>query len=294
MDKTSLRTIIYRSLGNKIGNSILYFKQYHKLPDQTNPKLFNEKIQVLKRTAYATDPIFTTCADKYEVRDYLSSKGFGNLLIPLIAHYDSVEHINFDNLPQRFVIKMNFGNGMNIIVNDKNQISYDSVVSKLKRWMNVRAELISGEMQYARIPKKIIIEDNIAETNEPPMDYKFHCASGKCIMGFTVANRDQSDCRLYAFDRMLNPINYEINPNGKFNYTDIAPAQFDKEMVQKMMALAEEISQPFPYVRVDLFYVGGKIYFGELTFSEGGGFDRKTPYVDKLLGDAIDLSKYVI
>lgn len=292
MNKTNLKTILYRLLGNRIGNALVYYKQYHKLPNQANPTLFNEKIQLLKRTAYAHNPIFTTCADKYKVREFLTSKGFEEILVPLIACYDSPEQVDFHKLPNRFVIKANFGNGMNIVVNDKNKENFNSITSKLKEWMKVKPELISGEMQYARIPKKIIVEENISEGNDAPIDYKFHCANGKCIMGFTVANRDTSNCSLYAFDADLNPIDYEVSTGKKFNYVNKAPEEFTAENVQRMMTLAERISTSFPYVRVDLFFVRGRIYFSELTFSEGGGFDKKTSFADKLLGDAIDLGLY--
>lgn len=291
MNRNAIRCMTYRLLGGKIANSLFYFRQYHRFPRWNNPTLFNEKIQYLKCTAFKNDPIYTLCADKYAVREYLSSKGFDRFLIPLISHYNHPDEIKWGELPNRFVLKMNFGNGMNIIVNDKTQLDITSTMSELKKWMDVKSELVSGEMQYAKIPKKIIVEENIATSDIAPVDYKFHCASGKCIMGFTVSGRQASECRLYGFGRDLEPIPYEPS-HGHFMSVSYPPVEFNKEDVIKMMNLAETISAPFPYVRVDLFHVNGNIYFSELTFSEGGGFDRKTEYADRLLGQSIDLSLY--
>lgn len=274
-----------------LGVSLPYFKVYGKLPRLSNPRLFNEKIQWLKLHVYGKDPLYTECSDKLRVRDFLIRHGHEELLIPLISVYDNPSDIDFDKLPERFVLKWNFGNGFNIVCNDKQDLDLVKTRRMLHRWGKVRSELISGEMQYRDIPRKIICEENIAVGDKFPTDYKFHCFDGKCILGFTINDRETGRSTLYGFDRELNPIKYEFE-SEIFHQTTTPPPGISNARLKELMSIAETLSKPFHYVRVDLFQVGEIIYFSEFTFSEGGGYDHKTPSTDLALGSAIDLKVY--
>lgn len=288
--KQKIRIFINKNFP-KLGVSLLYFKQYKKFPNLCNPKTFNEKIQYLKLFVYGENPLYCECSDKYRVRHFIKNLGYEKFLIPIIGVYKSPQEIDFNALPDRFVLKWNFGNGFNIICNDKKKLDIEKTIKQLEEWSKVKSELISCEYQYRDIPKLIICEENIALSDKSPIDYKFHCFKGECKLGFTIEGRETGVLSFYSFDKGINHIGYEISTK-KYQHLETPPMDFDKNVAKKLLEIAEILSIPFQYVRVDLFFQDGKIYFGEYTFSDGGGFDKKTPEADKLLGDALDLDTY--
>lgn len=275
-----------------LGLSWLYYRQYKRFPRLRNPRLFNEKLQWLKLHVYGKDPVYTVCADKYRVREYLTERGFGDLLIPLIGVYEHPEDIDFDALPDRFVLKWNFGSGYNIICNDKRKLDVEATVRKLREWGQDRNYAWrSYEMQYRDIPRRIVCEENMTFGGKRLLDYKFQCFNGKMLIGFVKKGLENGAVHWYSFDRQLRHCPHEFSAGASVQLE--SPEEFfDRERVQLMIRVAEKLAEPFPYVRVDLYSVGEKIYFGEYTFCDGGGFDRKVHEADVAMGAALDLKAY--
>lgn len=284
--------IAINKINPALGVSLLYFKQYKRFPNLRQPKLYNEKLQWLKLHVYGHDPLYTICADKYKVREYLNERGFGELLIPLIGVYDRPEDIDFDSLPRRFVLKWNFGCGYNIICNDKSELDPEATVRQLREWGRDKDyHWVSYEMQYRDVPRRIVCEANIAPEGERLLNYKFHCYKGSVLVGFTTEFHADGRISHYSFDKNLDPV---PNERASRRHAELAEPSvgFDRQSVAGLIEKAESLAEPFPYVRVDLYSVGGRIYFGEFTFTDGGGFDRREPEADVKMGAALDLDAY--
>lgn len=276
-----------------LGVSLLYYKQYKRFPRLRNPRLFNEKLQWLKLHVYGKDPVYTVCADKYKVREYLTERGFGDLLIPLIGVYERPEDIDFDALPDRFVLKWNFGSGYNIICNDKSKLDVEATVRKLREWgKDKNYAWKSYEMQYRDIPRRIVCEVNISQDGQHLVeDYKFQCFKGKVALGLVNWRFEDGRMHTYAFDRNMKRLVHDLSTDRHVQ-VEIPDVPLEGEKIDRLIDMAEKLSVQFPYVRVDLYYVREKIYFGEYTFSDGGGFDRKGDEADDLMSKALDINAY--
>ena len=262
-----------------------FIEQVGYKPNLKNPKSFNEKIQWLK--LHYHDPLITKCADKYLVREYVKDKIGEEFLIPLLGVYDTPEEINFDNLPEQFVIKVNWGWAQNIIVKDKSQLNIEETKEKLYSWLKPESNhyFYSFEWSYKNIKPKIIIESFIQQINNDLYDYKFLCYNGICKNLFIVSDRFKNKyCDFYdsKYTRLPFKRVFKNSPNGI-----LKPANFDT-----MLALSEKLAKDFPFVRIDFYNVEGKIYLGELTFSPGNGMEAFTPIEwDYKFGNLIDLKQ---
>ena len=264
----------------------LYKQSFGKLIDWKHPRDLNEWINYF---SFKTDTtIWTKLADKYKVREYVKEKGLENILIPLLGHWKSVEDIDFDSLPNSFVIKCNNGSGDAIIVQDKNQISFNDITNALNQSLNHKFGLESAEPHYLKIPPRIIAEQNIVSTKEPLIDYKIWCFNGKPLCIFTVSNRNikehTADYNLYSLEwEDLSQI-YLAEPFRNHIYVK-KPTH-----LAEMLHYAQILSKDFPQVRVDFYEVNGKVYFGEMTFtSQSGRMDYFTPEFLKIMGQKVNL-----
>lgn len=241
-----------------------YLKTQHKILNLNNPKTFNEKIQWLK--LYNATPIKTLLADKYLVRNWIKEKIGEDYLIPLLGAYDSFEEIDFNKLPNQFVIKCNHGSGYNIIVKDKNILDKEDVKSKLNKWMNENfAFKVGCELHYRDIPHKILIEKYITNDDKNLYDYKFWCFNDEVkYMQF----RDD-------FSANLKMVFYDMNWKKQPFYYD--HPLYDKELERpnnfdEMVNIAKKLCQGFAFVCVDLYRLNdGTIKFGEMTFTRSSG-----------------------
>ena len=269
----------------KLSTKALYKRRIGKNINLKNPKTFNEKIQWLKLNVYPYDDIYTKCADKYAVRKYIKMKGCSNILTKLYGVYENARDINFDLLPNKFVLKWNFGCGLNIICEDKSKINRDEVIKKLNKWKHNKFYLKTSEMHYKKIDKKIICEEYLTDrTSKRIDDYKFYCFNGKPYCVMICVGRDKGKPKFYFFDRDWKFLRInKIGEKCEKNFTVKKPVGIDE-----MFKYAEILSSDFPFVRVDLYNVNGKIYFGELTFTPSAGVD--TGYTDEgqlILGEMI-------
>ena len=245
------------------------------------PKTFNEKIQWMK--LYDSTPLKTRLADKYLVRDWVKEKIGEEYLVPLLGVWDSFEEIDFDKLPDQFVLKANHGSGWNIIVKDKNSLDRAEAKKKLDMWMSKNFGLKSSmELHYMRIEPKIIAEQYI-ENIDGLYDYKVLCFSGKAHYIWVDIDRFTDHCRnIYDLEWNLQPFTIGYKQSKK----EVPPPK----QLSKMIELSKILSAGFAHVRVDFYEVEDQIYFGEMTFTSGNGGETFTPpQYERVLGDLIQL-----
>lgn len=233
------------------------------------PKRFTEKMQWYK--LYYRNPLMTQCVDKYRVREYILDKGYGDTLVNLYQVCETFEEINFDILPNQFVIKSNKGSGTNIFVRDKNLIDYKSVKKEIKSWNMVNTVLLGREWPYEDVKPKIVIEELLVDNKSRDIkDYKFLCFNGIVKYIWVDSNRDTNHKRnFYDLNWNLLDVKSDVPVSDE---TISKPEGFDY-----MVEIAESIGQDFPFVRVDFYWVNGKVYFGEITFYPWSGCVKFTP-----------------
>ncbi|MDD7558572.1 MAG: ATP-grasp fold amidoligase family protein [Porphyromonas somerae] len=267
-----------------------YFRTHLNLKD---PKTINEKIQWMKvhLYGYSQDPIYTYCADKYRVRDYVKSCDCEKLLNELLAVYNAPEEIQWDKLPKKFALKWNFGNGYNIICHDKERLNIPDVVEQLKKWGKEEPWLKTGEVQYKHAERKIIVEKFIeTERGVLPVDYKVYCFYGEPYILFSGEERGLDKHPKFYYYTLDWDFILAIPDNEKERQKalSISKPHHLKEIIES----ARKLSARFPFVRVDFYDTPDQLYFGELTFTPGGGFDIDEPYDLRMkLGSKLDLSQ---
>lgn len=276
-----------------LNTKVVYFMKFKKRINLKNPQTLDEKIQYLKFHDYYQNPLVTQCADKYAVREYVKQCGCEEILNELYFAWDSVDEINWDMLPNQFVIKWNFGCGENLICFDKSKLDIADAKKKLNDWYKEHDTfyLTYAEMQYKGIPPKLICEKLIeTEDGGLPVDYKLYCFKGyaDCVLVCTGRQNDGHGTKYYFFDKEWNLKRY--NKNGKN-----APANFTlpkPDGIEKVFEYAEKLTKPFPFVRADFYLEKGKVTFGELTFTPCGGFDvNRLPETQRLFGSMVKPQK---
>lgn len=261
-------------------------KSLHYTMNLDNPKTFNEKLNWLK--LHYHNSLLTICADKYKMRSFVEKEIGKEFLIPLIGVWDNVEDIDFQKLPSKFVLKVNWGSGQNIICKDKSQLNIDEVKRKLKKWMEPQSNhyYYSFEWCYKDIRPKIIAEEYIEQLNSEVYDYKIFCFNGKPeILYIAVDSYDYKIMRINYYDTDFN-----LLPFIK-HYPNTKEALQKPRFYKKMLEISKKLSKQFPFVRIDFYDTGSKVYVGEITFYPGGGLDAFEPYEwDEKLGNMMKLS----
>ncbi len=281
-------------------NSELHF--YDKMPDEKflkkkfkavmgkgldleNPITFNEKLQWLK--LYDRKPEYTMMADKYEVRKYIANRLGEEYLIPLIGVWDNPDDIDFDKLPDKFVLKCNHNSGLGMcICKDKSKLNIKKVKRKLKKGLKQDYYLTCREWPYKEIKRKIIAEKYMEDSTGELMDYKFMCFNGKVKCIFTCTERfDNDGLKVTFFDTNWRKLNFKRHyPTSEIDISK-------PENLDEMICFAEMLSKDINFLRVDFYNINGKIYFGELTFFPGSGYEEFTPEsVDEELGNLINIT----
>lgn len=263
-----------------------YQKAFGKKISRDNPQTFNEKLNWLK--LYWYDPKAEICSDKYAVRAYLESIGLGHLLNELIAVYDSVDKIDFDSLPSKFVLKCTHGSACNIICEDKDKLDRSKTKKKLNKWMKLNYYWFSREWVYKNLKPRIICEKFLKDdVLRELIDYKFFCFNGVPEYVMLVTERfSDTGLKLDFYDTQWNHLEFRRD-HPMSGRKLIQPANYDI-----MLEYAKVLSSEFPFVRVDFFEVNGKVYFGELTFFPGGGFEQFQPVeYDYKFGEKLILPK---
>ena len=266
-------------------------KQLGFSPNIDNPQTLNEKIQWLK--LYYRDPSLTKCADKYELRNYLHEilgEDADNYLIPLLGVFNSPEEINFEKLPNKFAIKVNWGSGQNIICENKNLLNFEQTKKQLSKWMKPESNhyFHSLEWSYKNIQPKIIIENFIDNTDDL-VDYKFFCFNGipKFAMiakNITKGKDLREDINVYMD---YSPCEFSFETCNQVSTPPLKPLLWNE-----MIELAKKLSAPFPFVRIDLYCLENQIKIGEFTFYHYRGMEIFSPKEwDTITGTWLKLPK---
>lgn len=268
------------------------FQQRMKRPlDFNNPQTFTEKLQWLK--LFDATPLKSRLADKYLVRRWVAEKIGEQYLIPLLGVWDDFDDINFDELPDQFVLKCNHGSGMNIIVRDKKTFDKQNAREKINAWLAVDYSVQNLlELHYTRINRKIIAEKFMANGNLPDIDnYKFWCFNGMplhcALESGRSADGDLTNLRMDFFDMNWQPTTVERSDHPRSDHPEKIRRPKNFKLMKK---LAATLAEGFAFVRVDFYEIGGKVYFGEMTFTPGAdNFYYKSEGTDEYLGSLLKL-----
>ena len=265
---------------------LMYKSRMGKPLNLDNPRSFSEKLQWLK--LYDRKPWYSTLVDKYEVRSYIEETIGKEYLIPLYGVWDDPDEIDFDGLPDQFVLKCTHDSGSVIICQDKTKLDKNKAKKKLKRAQRFNYYYCSREWPYKNVKPRIIAEKYMVNNRSTTelSDYKWFCFDGVAKVMFVVTDRQTpgEETKMDYFDMEFRHLPFI---NGCPNTTHIIekPANFEL-----MRELAERISKGLPHARVDFYEADGRVYFGEITFFDGCGMTPFEPDEwDDILGSWIQL-----
>lgn len=251
-----------------------------------NPVKLNEKLQWLK--LHDRKPEYTIMADKYRAKEYIASKVGEEYPVPLLGVWERAEDIDFDALPDSFVLKCNHTSSTGLCVcRDKSRLDREVVRKKLNKAMAQNYYLVCREWPYKNIPRRIIAEQFLAEPDGSPLvDYKFYCYGGEPRYFMVSYGEAEHNVKNHKFDMQLNSIDHLFKAQPAIAAERIKLP----ENIDKMIELAGALCRGHQHLRVDMYNVGGKIYCGELTFFSGGGFIKMVSQeYSQYLADLIDL-----
>ncbi len=260
---------------------------HHKL-DWKGLNRYTEKLQYLRLYVYPKNDLASKCAGRVGVREYVKEQGFDELLIKIYGVFDRFEDINFSKLPNQFVLKCSHGCAMNYICYDKSKINYEELKKKFNKWLKTNYGKKTLELHYSKIKPQIIIEELMLENGKLPTEYKIHVFNGKAKNLYVVTSRGV-DIKYNNYYIDWTPFDgSQFNGWKKTDYPLKKPSNFDE-----MVVVAEKLASKFPFVRVDLYNINGKIYFSEMTFTPAKGTlildDDKCDFE---MGKWLDISKY--
>lgn len=236
-----------------------------------DPKTFNEKLQWLKLNDI--HPEYTQMVDKVEAKKYVASQVGSKYIIPTLGVWDSVDEIDWTSLPKQFVVKATNDSGGIVVCKDKSTLDIESAKAKLRGLGGRDYALTSKEYPYRNVPHRFIAEEYMEdESGYELKDYKIFCFDGEPKFLFVATGRQQNDTRFDFYDTEFNHLPLT---NGHAN-ADIWPVK--PENFKEMLEVAGKLSTGIPHVRVDLYNINGKIYFGELTFFHWSGFVPFEPH----------------
>ena len=263
---------LLRILPDKIYISLLYWKHFKRFPDWKNPKTYSEKLQWLK--LHDRRPEYTTMVDKYLAKQYIADKIGEKYIIPTLGVWESADQIDFDALPDQFVLKWNHGGGGKDVIICKDKACFDSqaAVDKLNKDRDKNAFWYGREWPYKNIQPRIIAEKMIYDNPENKdilTDFKFYCFDGHIEVVKICIGRHIDDLKFFFFDKEWNRrIVLGSGEEASEDQTFSKPKCFEE-----MLSIAEEISKGIPHVRIDLYEACGQIYFGEATLYSSSGFN---------------------
>lgn len=236
--------------------------------DLKNPQLYTEKLQWYK--LFYRDPIMTECVDKYKAKGYVSNKlGTDEILIPTIGRWLNAEDIEFSSLPRRCILKTTNGSGTNLFYDKREKIDLDEIRSQLNSWLIQVNKSAGREWAYDNVKPSIICEPIIEAVDQAGKgldDYKFFCFNGKVEMKWVDYDRFTAHKRV-LFDREGNRLNVSCT------YPNPVGFAYPQKAFEVLQPIAEKLALGFPHARIDLYYTGGKAYFGEITFYSGSGYE---------------------
>jgi hypothetical protein len=287
--KQSLKLFIKKMLRNTLGMKnywkLLFFKAHGYSPNMENPQSLSEKIQWIKVNCNLEH--LAPLVDKYVVREFVQKRISEKYLIPLIGVYDRFADVDISLLPEKFVIKATHGCGWNIIVEDKANIDWEKLGAKMTKWLKTNYYDMQAEAPYKNLKGRIIIERYLTDSSGPLKDYKFYCCNGEPL-GLHVDIDRFGDHTYRVYDAQFNEFAKE-QPDGN------TPLIRKPDKWDEMLVICRKLSAGFSFVRVDLYYADGNIFFGELTFTPGSGLSPFDPVSsDYYFGKHFDIRQYTI
>ncbi len=266
----------------------LFYMNNGYFPDFEHPQSFNEKIHWLKLNYH--NPLITICCDKFAVKQYAKDILGEDYSVPTLAVWENVNNINFDDLPKKFVLKVNWSSGYNIIVNDKSLLDVDEIKHRINQWMQPynNSYYVNFNWGYKNMKPVVYAEEYLNALDGDIPDYKFMCYNGEPKNLFVVSNR---------FNKMSVDF-FDMNWNRlpfirKYPNASVPPKK--PKSFNRMVEVAKKLSAPFPFVRIDFYELKDKICLGEMTFYPGGGLEPFTPREwDYKLGSLIELPNKLV
>lgn len=284
--KHKLFSLILKVLPKSLAHRILYSRRTGKKLNLKNPIDLNEKLQYL--IIYKFNEKEAYLSDKYLVKEHIKKMNVSNLnIVKTLGVYKTVDEIDLSKLPNEFILKCNHGSGKVFICMDKKTFDFDEAKKELKKELKEDYSNNLLEHHYQYISPVIIAEEHLNDNgNKNPIDYKFYCFNGK-VINLLVCSERETGLRLNDYDinwNELENVKNEFRGRKKIE----KPQNFDK-----MIKICEKLSKGIPFVRIDLYNIDGKIYFGEFTFTPMGGvINYYTDDALKFYGDLIDLNLY--
>lgn len=273
-DELYLKMVYWLSMGKKL--------------NLKDPKTFNEKLQWLK--LYNRKPEYTVMVDKVKAKEYVAKIIGKEHIIPTLGVWDDPDEIDFDKLPEQFVLKCNHNSGSGMcICRDKSKLDIAKVKHELRKGLRQDYYMTNREWPYKNVPRKIMAEKFMQDGNKPDLnDYKFFCMNGKPEVLFISSDRAKEVC----FDYFDMDFNHLPMQQGGPNYQ--GKIERPKHL-EKMKELAAKLSEGIPQVRVDFYDMAGEVYFGEMTFFDSSGMAKFKPEEwDERLGKFIILPPHII
>lgn len=261
-----------------------YWLEFDRLPDIEQPETFSEKIQYIK--LYQRNELRKRVADRTKARTYVAHNIGEDHLVPLYGIYNRLDKDRWEELPAQFVLKANHGCGMLEIVRNKDSADYEKIYKETENWKEIDYSKVGREWVYKGLPRTIIAEELLLDENsEIPEDYKFFCFHGEVKIIQIDFNRF-GDQRRNLYDRNFNRI------DATLLYPNYDKPVDKPENLERAIEIAEVLSADFNFIRVDLYLMNKKIYFGELTNYPGNGFvDFSPESVARQVGSYLDLDK---
>lgn len=268
-----IKEICYKLLSllpDKLFIQLKFFKNFHRLPNLKHPKTFNEKLQWLK--LYDRNPYYTKLVDKYEVKKIVAELIGEQYIIPTLGVWDSAEDIDFEKLPDKFVLKATHDSGRVIICKDKSKLDIAKAREEMAYSLKRDFYALTREWPYKNVPRRIIAEAFIEDKSGDLKDYKFFCFNGK-VEFFKVDFNRFTGHKANFYDKDWNILQLEeiAYPSDK-EQIHKKPKNFDK-----MIELVEILAKKMQFIRIDFYNNEGNIYFGEITFFPNSGMVKYNP-----------------
>lgn len=284
---------LLRFLSDERWNKFMWKLKIGKTLNLDNPRGFNEKVIWLK--IYDQNPEYIMMVDKYLVREYIAETIGEEYLIPLLGVWENADDIDFDALPDEFVLKCNHNSGEGMCVcKDKSALNVDEVKKNIRKALKRNYYWNAREWSYKYVKPRVICEKFMKDTytsnlSGTLLDYKFYCFNGEPKFLY-VGSNDVSDGYKGEVELSFFDMNWQT---PEFYRTDHKPVSFTVEKpstFDEMVDIARKLSKGIPFIRVDLYCINGKVYFSELTIYPGGGFGLFSPEEWELkIGDWIQL-----
>lgn len=265
---------------------ILFYLHMGRKLDLKNPKTLNEKMQWLK--LYDRCPEYKCMVNKITAKDYAVKMLGSEYVVPLLGVWDKPEDIDFDSLPDKFVLKTNHSGGNTgvIVCKDKSKLNKQDAINKLNKSLRSDISVSLREWVYEGMKKQVFAEALLESSTGDIDDYKFYCFDGYADAVLVCIDRQIGEPKFYFFDE-----NWQLKRHNKRGKE--APADFTlprPKNLDEMFRIARLLSKGIPHLRVDLYNVDGKIYFGETTFFTASGFDaNRLPEADLYFGNLTKL-----